>query len=79
MEYQPMGCLHNSIDKYKLHCKKACLRVSDQDQHKPGYVIQPMKMARGLKFRIYEVPVEELYVYSENKEADQLRGYVAYI
>ena len=36
--------------------------------------VQPHKMARGLKFRIYEV--EELYyLYSENKGADQLRGY----
>ena len=36
--------------------------------------VQPNKMARGLKFRIYEV--EGLhYPCSENKGADQLRGY----
>ena len=36
--------------------------------------VQPQKMARGLKFRIYEV--EELfYLFSKNKGADQLRGY----
>ena len=36
--------------------------------------VQSPKMARGLKFRIKEV--EGLYYpYSENKGADQLRGY----
>ena len=36
--------------------------------------VQPLKMSRGLKFRIYEV--EELYyLCSENKGADQLRDY----
>ena len=36
--------------------------------------VQPQKMARGLKFRT--VKVEGLYsLYSENKGADQLRGY----
>ena len=36
--------------------------------------ILSQKMARGLKFCIYEV--EGLYYpYSENKDADQLRGY----
>ena len=36
--------------------------------------VQPHKMARGLKFRIKEV--EGLYyLCSENKGADQLRGY----
>ena len=36
--------------------------------------VQLEKMARGLKFRIYEV--EELYYpHSENKGADQLCGY----
>ena len=36
--------------------------------------VQPQKMARGLKFRIY---VEEglYHWYSENKGSDQLRGY----
>ena len=36
--------------------------------------VLPQKMARGLKFRIYEV--EGLYyVCRENKGADQFRGY----
>ena len=36
--------------------------------------VQPQKMVRGLKFRIYEV--EELYyLCSENKGTDQLRSY----
>ena len=36
--------------------------------------VQPHKLARGLKFRTWEV--EGLYyVCSENKGADQLRGY----
>ena len=36
--------------------------------------VQLQKMARGLKFRIHEV--EGLYYpFSENKGADQLRGY----
>ena len=36
--------------------------------------VQPQKMARGLRFRIYVV--EGLYYQcSENKGADQLRGY----
>ena len=36
--------------------------------------VQPQEMARSLKFRIYVV--EELYyLCSENKDADQLRGY----
>ena len=36
--------------------------------------VQPLKMARGFKFRI---KIEEglYYPYSENKGADQLRGY----
>ena len=45
--------------------------VSDQVRHKPG---STTKMARGLKFRIQKV--EGLYyLFSENKGADQLRGY----
>ena len=36
--------------------------------------VQSQKRARSLKFRIYEEE-EELYPYSENKGADQLRGY----
>ena len=36
--------------------------------------VQQQKMARGLKFRIWEI--EGLYyLYSENKGADQLRSY----
>ena len=48
--------------------RKPVFRVSDQVRHKPGC------MAKGLKFRIQEV--EGLYyLSSENKGADQLRGY----
>ena len=36
--------------------------------------VQPQKMARDLKFRIYVVE-EVYYPCSENKGADQLRGY----
>ena len=36
--------------------------------------VQPHKMARGLKFRIGQVEVL-YYLCSENKGADQLRGY----
>ena len=43
--------------------------MSDTNQ-----AVQPQKMARGLKFRILKV--EGLYyLCSENKDADQLRGY----
>ena len=47
---------------------------SSSDSSDANQVVQPQKMARGLKFRIQEV--EELcYPCSENKCADQLRGY----
>ena len=36
--------------------------------------VKPQKMARGLKFRI-KVVEGVCYPYSENKSADQLRGY----
>ena len=36
--------------------------------------VQPHKMARGLKFRIFEVD-RLYYLCSENKGADQLHGY----
>ena len=36
--------------------------------------VQPQKMTRGLKFRIFEVD-GLYYLCSENKGADQLRGY----
>ena len=45
------------------------LTVSDTNQ-----AVQPLEMARGLKFRIKEVEVL-YYQSSENKSADQLRGY----
>ena len=51
--------------------KKPVFGVSDQVQHKP--VVQPQKMARGLKFPIQ---IEEVLYYpcNENKGADQLRN-----
>ena len=39
-----------------------------------NWSVQPQKMAKGLKFRIQEVK-GLYYLYSENKGADQLRGY----
>ena len=36
--------------------------------------VQPQKMARGLKFRVLKVEGLD-YLCSENKGADQLRGY----
>ena len=51
--------------------RKHVFGVFDQVRHKPGCTTQ--KMARGLKFRTYEV--EGLYYpCSENKGVDQLRG-----
>ena len=52
--------------------RKLVFGVSDQVQHNRAE--QPHKMARGLKFRIKK---EEglYYPCSENKGADQLRGY----
>ena len=52
--------------------RKPVIRISDQFRYKPGYAT---KMARGLKVRIYKV--EGVYACSENKGADQLRGYHA--
>ena len=55
-----------------LVVRKPVVGVSDQVPHKPGCAIT--KMARGLKFWIWVV--EGLYYpCSENKGADQLRGY----
>ena len=52
--------------------RKPVFQVSDQVRHKPS--VQLHKMARGLKIWIEEV--EGLYYpCSENKGADQLRGY----
>ena len=46
------------------------------DQVHTNQAVQPLKMAKGLKFRIKVV--ERLYYpYSENKGADQLRNYCA--
>ena len=58
---------------YKPRCEKTGLRG-----FRPGptqnQAVQPHKMARGLKYCIYEE--EGLhYPSSENKGADQLRGY----
>ena len=52
--------------------RKQVFGVSDQVPHKLGCT--PHKMARGLKFRIWEG--EGLYyLCSENKGTDQIRGY----
>ena len=53
--------------------RKLVFGVSDQVRHKNG-AVQPQKMAGGLKFRVKEVE-GSYYPCSENKGADQLRGY----
>ena len=42
-----------------------------------NWAVQSQKMARGLKFQIILIKIEEglYYPCSENKGADQLRGY----
>ena len=52
--------------------RKPVFGVSDQERKKRA--VQPQKMARGLKFRIQKVE-GSYYLCSENKGADQLRGY----
>ena len=55
-----------------LVLRKPVFRVSDQVD--TNQAVQSQKMVRGLEFRIEEV--EGLYYpCSENKSADQLRGY----
>ena len=55
----------------RLVGKPTMLFPNRSDTDRP---VQLQKMARSLKFRIYEE--EELYYpCSENKDADQLRGY----
>ena len=54
--------------------RKPVFGVSDQVRHKPDCTATEFNKAGGLKFWIYEV--EGLYYpSSENKGADQLRGY----
>ena len=45
------------------------------DTNRPG---QSQELARTLKFRIYEAEVL-YYLWSENKGADQLRSYCAFV
>ena len=55
-----------------LVMRKPVFGISNKVRHNPA--VQPQKMARGLKFRVYIV--EGLnYPYSENKGTDQLRYY----
>ena len=58
---------------YVPRCEKTGLRGCTTRSH-TNQAVQPQKIAKTLKFRIY---IEEgLYSpYSENKGADQLRGY----
>ena len=48
--------------------------IEPRSEIRQNRAVQPQKMARGLKFRIYK---EEglSYPYSQNKGADQLRGH----
>ena len=56
--------------------RKPVFEISDQVQHKSGCTLEAQKTTRGLKFRILEV--EGLYyLCSDNKGADQQRGYRA--
>ena len=55
-----------------LVLRKPVFRVTDRSDTNRS--VQPQKMARGLKFRM-EVVEGLYYPYSENKGADQLRGY----
>ena len=57
--------------KVSLVVRKPVFGVFDQVRHKPGCALN---MARGLKFRIQKVD-GLYYPCSENKGADQLRGY----
>ena len=53
--------------------RKPVFGVSDR-RSDTNRAVQPVKMARGLKFRI-KVGEGLYYPCSENKDADQLRGY----
>ena len=56
----------------------SCVREKQRSVFRPGptqnEAVQLMKIARGLKFRIKKVN-GLYYLCSENKDADQLRGY----
>ena len=71
--YGPFNCFMQKhwIDHLGRLVEKNNNVVSEQDRHKSG--CKPEKTAISLKFRIYE---EGFYFpSSENKGADQLRGY----
>ena len=57
-----------------LVVRKPVIGCSDLVRHKLSCAMQLLNKARDLKFRIYEVE-GFYYIYSENKDADQLRGY----
>ena len=68
--------------EYQARDRKFSIWAATSENRSSGFptrsdtnrAVQPQKMARGSKFRIQEV--EELYYpCSENKDADQLRGY----
>ena len=53
-------------------------RLQGFQQGLPNRAVQPQKMGRDLKFKVYEV--EPLYYLSgENKDADQLCDYCAFV
>ena len=64
--------LHFSICHMSLIVRKSVFGVSDRSD--TNRAVQSQKMARGLKFRIRVVD-GLYYPCSENKGADQLRGY----
>ena len=71
--YRARGCLGCTRYRASLWENRSLGFPTRSDTNR---AVQPQKMARGLKFRIYKV--EGLYyLCSENKDADQLRSYCA--
>ena len=75
-KFDPRGLSASAPGLYTCEPRheKTNILVSDLVQHKPACTATVQKTARGLKFR--NKKVEGLYYRcSENKGADQLRGY----
>ena len=79
---QEAKALRGQFESYQQQLKGTCTLFSEHRREKPGFTtrsdtnraVQPLKMDRGLKFWIHEE--EGLnYQCSDNKGADQLRGY----
>ena len=73
MIYKEPFQLEKTTGKWAASWENLSSSVSTRSDTNRG--VQPQKMVRDLKFRIYKV--EDLYCpFSENKGADQLRGYI---